>query len=70
MVAALDPQLHESAGDLADRGAELRVGDRIASRRRERGPRFAQVAQDFVALAERLADVPLGELGPFQAAAE
>ena len=39
MVAGRDPQLGEPAGDLADRGAELRVGDRIASRRRERGPR-------------------------------
>ena len=33
-------------------------------------PRFAQVAADFVTLAEALAAVPLGDLGPFQAAAE
>jgi N-formylglutamate amidohydrolase len=39
-------------------------------RRRERGQRFAQVANDFAALAETLAAVPLGDLGPFQAAAE
>jgi N-formylglutamate amidohydrolase len=39
-------------------------------RRRERGQRFAQVANDFAALAEALAAVPLGDLGPFQAAAE
>jgi len=39
-------------------------------RRRERGQRFAQVAIHFAALAEALAAVPLGDLGPFQAAAE
>jgi hypothetical protein len=39
-------------------------------RRRERGPRFAPVVEDFAALAEALASVPLGDLGPFQAAAE
>ena len=39
-------------------------------RRRERGQRFAQVANDFAALAETLAAIPLGDLGPFQAAAE
>src|SRR5207253_626103 len=39
-------------------------------RRRERGLRFAQVAADFAALADALAAVPLGDLGPFQAAAE
>jgi N-formylglutamate amidohydrolase len=39
-------------------------------RRRERGPRFAEIASDFTELAEALAAVPLGELGPFQAAAE
>src|ERR1700749_45648 len=39
-------------------------------RRRERGPRFAQVAADFATLADALAAVPLGDLGPFQAAAE
>jgi N-formylglutamate amidohydrolase len=39
-------------------------------RRREKGPRFAQVAADFAALADALATVPFGDLGPFQAAAE
>jgi hypothetical protein len=39
-------------------------------RRRERGPRFEQVVADFAALADALAAVPLGDLGPFQAAAE
>ena len=39
VVAGLDPERSEPAGDLADRGAELRVGDRIAPWRRERGPR-------------------------------
>jgi len=39
-------------------------------RRRERGPNFAQVAADFGSLADVLATVPLGDLGPFQAAAE
>src|SRR5579859_3903804 len=39
-------------------------------RRRERGPRLAQIASDFAVLAEVLAAVPLGDLGPFQAAAE
>src|ERR1700682_4861867 len=38
-------------------------------RRRERGPRFAQVVADFARLADALAAVPLGDLGPFQAAA-
>jgi hypothetical protein len=39
-------------------------------RRRERSPRFAQVVADFATLADALAAVPLGDLGPFQAAAE
>src|SRR5215468_7284644 len=49
---------------------ELNRAVYMDERRRERGPRFAQVAADFVALADRLADVPLSNLGPFQAAAE
>src|ERR1700752_505752 len=36
-------------------------------RRRERGPRFAQVAANFASLADALAAVPFGDLGPFQA---
>jgi N-formylglutamate amidohydrolase len=49
---------------------ELNRAVYMDERRRERGPRFAQVAADFVTLADRLAEVPFGELGPFQAAAE
>lgn len=39
-------------------------------RRRERGPRFEKVRADFATLADALANIPLGDLGPFQAAAE
>ncbi len=39
-------------------------------RRRERGPRFRQVAADFLTLADALAAIPLGELGSFRSAAE
>jgi len=40
-------------------------------RRRERGPRFDQIASDFAVLADVLATtIPFGDLGPFQAAAE
>jgi N-formylglutamate deformylase len=39
-------------------------------RRREKAPRFAQVVADFAALADAIASVPFGDLGPFQAAAE
>jgi N-formylglutamate amidohydrolase len=49
---------------------ELNRTIHMDERRRERGPRFAQVAIDFAALAEAIAAVPLGNLGPFQAAAE
>src|ERR1700753_517016 len=49
---------------------ELNRAIYMDERRRERGPRFSQVAKDFVALADALAAVPLGDLGPFQAAAE
>ncbi|MGH6764845.1 MAG: N-formylglutamate amidohydrolase [Bradyrhizobium sp.] len=49
---------------------ELNRAIYMDERRRERGPRFAQVAMDFAALADALATVPLGNLGPFQAAAE
>jgi N-formylglutamate amidohydrolase len=49
---------------------ELNRAIYMDERRRERGPRFAQVAADFASLAEALATVPLGDLGPFQAAAE
>jgi N-formylglutamate amidohydrolase len=49
---------------------ELNRAIYMDERRRERGPRFAQVATDFASLADALAAVPLGDLGPFQAAAE
>jgi len=49
---------------------ELNRAIYMDERRRERSPRFAQMAADFGALAEALAHVPLGDLGPFQAAAE
>src|ERR1700709_2517145 len=49
---------------------ELNRAIYMDERRRERGPRLAQVATDFASLADALAAVPLGDLGPFQAAAE
>jgi len=49
---------------------ELNRAIYMDERRREKGPRFAQVAEDFATLADALATVPLGDLGPFQAAAE
>jgi N-formylglutamate amidohydrolase len=49
---------------------ELNRAVYMDERRREKTPRFAQVASDFATLAEALATVPLGDLGPFQAAAE
>ncbi|HLI98250.1 MAG TPA: N-formylglutamate amidohydrolase [Bradyrhizobium sp.] len=49
---------------------ELNRAVYMDERRRTRGARFAQVASDFIVLAERLAAVPLDGLGPFQAAAE
>ena len=49
---------------------ELNRAIYMDERRRERGPRFAQVASDLTVLAEVLATVPLDDLGQFQAAAE
>ena len=49
---------------------ELNRAIYMDERRRERGPRFAQIASDFIVLADALANVPRGDLGPFQAAAE
>src|ERR1700733_7487380 len=49
---------------------ELNRAIYMDERRRERGPRFEQVAMDFATLADALAAVPLSDLGPFQAAAE
>jgi len=50
---------------------ELNRAIYMDERRRERGPRFDQVAADFAVLADVLATtIPFGDLGPFQAAAE
>jgi N-formylglutamate amidohydrolase len=49
---------------------ELNRAIYMDEKRRERGSRFAQVAIDFVAVANALAAVPLGDLGSYQAAAE
>ncbi len=50
---------------------ELNRAVYMDERRRERGPRFANVMADFAELAETLATtIPFGDLGPFQAAAE
>jgi N-formylglutamate amidohydrolase len=49
---------------------ELNRAIYMDERRREKSARFAQVAADFAALAEVLATISPGELGPFQAAAE
>src|ERR1700676_5123743 len=47
---------------------ELNRAVYMDERRRERGPRFAQAVADFAALADALAPVPLGHLGPFRVA--
>ena len=39
-------------------------------RRYERGPSFSRLAADLVTLADRLAEIPMQELRPYQAAAE
>jgi N-formylglutamate amidohydrolase len=49
---------------------ELNRAIYMDERRRERGARFDGVMADFVTLADTLAQVPLGDIGPFQAAAE
>ncbi len=49
---------------------ELNRAIYMDERRRERGPTFAKVSDDFVTLADALADIPLDGFGPFQAAAE
>ena len=49
---------------------ELNRAIYMDERRRERGPQFRKVADDFIVLAEALAAIPLDSLGPFQAAAE
>jgi N-formylglutamate amidohydrolase len=49
---------------------ELNRSIYMDERRRERTARFDRVAEDFSVLADALAAIPLGLLGPFQAAAE
>lgn len=49
---------------------ELNRAIYMDERLRLRSDRFADVAEDFVRLAEALADIPLEDLRPFQAAAE
>jgi N-formylglutamate amidohydrolase len=49
---------------------ELNRAIYMDERRRERSARFESVMADFGTLADALAAVPLGDLGPFQAAAE
>ncbi|HEU4805995.1 MAG TPA: N-formylglutamate amidohydrolase [Nitrobacter sp.] len=49
---------------------ELNRAVYMDERRRERGPRFRQVAADFTTLADALAAIPLGDLGTFRSAAE
>jgi N-formylglutamate deformylase len=49
---------------------ELNRAIYMDERRRERGPQFRKVADDFMVLAETLAAIPFDSLGPFQAAAE
>ena len=49
---------------------ELNRAIYMDERRRERGPQFRKVADDFITLAEMLAAIPLDSLGQFQAAAE
>lgn len=49
---------------------ELNRAIYMDERKRERGPRFAEVAADFSVLAQDLSAMPLGRLSSFQAAAE
>ena len=49
---------------------ELNRAVYMDERRRARGERFTQVANDFTVLAEVLASIPLDGLEPFQTAAE
>jgi N-formylglutamate deformylase len=49
---------------------ELNRAIYMDERRRERGPRFRRIAEDFTVLADALAAIPLDSLEPFQAAAE
>lgn len=58
------------AGGLHAIQIELNRAIYMDERRRERGARFAAIADDFTKLADALATLPLGDFGPFQSAAE
>jgi len=58
------------AGGLHTIQIELNRALYMDERRRERGPRFTAIADDFCSLAEALMSLPFGDLGAFQAAAE
>jgi N-formylglutamate amidohydrolase len=49
---------------------ELNRAIYMDERKRERTARFDRIAADFAVLADALAQIPLSDLGPFQAAAE
>ncbi len=49
---------------------ELNRAIYMDERRRERGPRFTRVIADFSAVADAIAEIPLGNLGSFPVAAE
>ena len=49
---------------------ELNRAIYMDERNRERRPDFNRIIDDFATLAHALADIPLGDLGPYQAAAE
>jgi len=49
---------------------ELNRAIYMEERSRVRRPEFHRITGDFATLAHALADIPLGDLGPFQAAAE
>jgi len=58
------------AGGLHTIQIELNRAIYMDERKRERSERFAEVAADFTTLARTLVALPLGNLGPFEAAAE
>ncbi|MEW6641590.1 MAG: N-formylglutamate amidohydrolase [Pseudomonadota bacterium] len=58
------------AGGLHTIQIELNRAIYMNERKRERSERFAEVAADFATLARALVALPLGGLGPFEAAAE
>jgi N-formylglutamate amidohydrolase len=49
---------------------ELNRAIYMDERSRERTARFANITEDLAALADACAEIPLSDLGPFQAAAE